>query len=110
MYSKTAFTCSGSPSSTVSSVTCGWPTGLIAQFADAVVEALRQQAVDHFLADLACETAAYDRLRDLAGPETGNLRVFPIVAGDVAEGLGYFFGGNVEHQFAGALRIQYRPC
>ena len=28
MYSKTAFTCSGLPSSRFSSVTCGWPTGV----------------------------------------------------------------------------------
>ena len=80
MYSKTALTCSGWPSSTVSSVTCGWPTGLDAQLAHSLVEALGQQAVDDFLANLGRIAAADDRLRHLAGTEAGNLGVLLIVA------------------------------
>ena len=87
MNSNTAFTCSGWPSSTVSSVTCGWPTGRTPSSRTALVEALRQQAVDHFLADLGGKAAPDHRLRHLAGAEAGNLGIFLIVARHAAERL-----------------------
>ncbi len=82
--------------------------GAHAQFADGLVEALGQQAVDDFLADLGGKAAADDRFRHFAGAEAGNLGVFAIVGRDFAVGLGDFFGGNVDHQFAGALGIENR--
>ena len=76
MNSKTAFTCSGCPSSTVSSVTCGWPTGLHAQLAHALVEALGQQAVDHFLANLGGKTPRITDSGTLPGRKPGIFAYF----------------------------------
>ena len=106
--SKTAFTCSGAPSSTVSSVTCGWPTGRTPSSCDRFVEALGEQAVDDFLADFGGKSAQNDGFRHLAGAEAGNLGVFPVVGGDVAPGLGDLFGRDVDDQLAGALGVQSR--
>ena len=79
-----------------------------AQVAHRLVEALRQQAVDDFLANLGGKAAANDRLRHLAGAEAGNLGIFAVVGGHAAVGLRDLVGGNVEHQFAGAFRVQNR--
>ena len=83
--------------------------GTDAQFADALVEALGQQAVDDFFADLSGKAAADHGLGHLAGAEAGKLGVLLVVAGHGAEGFRYLFRGNIQHQFAGAFRIQNRP-
>ena len=44
----------------------GLPNRTNAKFADAVAEAFRQQTVNNFFADLACEAAAYDCFGNLA--------------------------------------------
>ena len=83
--------------------------GLDAQIEDCLVEPLGQQAVDHFFADSVGKAAPNDRLRHLAGAEAGDFGVFPIVSGHRPIGLGDLFGGNVQHQLAGAVGIQNRP-
>ncbi len=109
MYSKTALTWSGWPSSTVSSVTCGWPTGLMPSPWTPVLKRCGKQAVDDFFANLGGIAAADDRLRHFAGTEAGNLGVFLIVANGLVEGLRDFVSRNVQHQFAGAFRIKTGP-
>ena len=84
------------------------PDGLDAEFEDRLVEALRQQAVNYFLANLRGITPHDDRLRHLARAEAGNLGILPVICGHIAKGFGDLFRGNVEHQFAGALRIESR--
>src|ERR1700733_12118596 len=84
------------------------PYGIYTQLAHALVETLRQQAVDDFLADLRGETPADDRLGNFAGTKPGNAGVLLIIPRHIAEGFRYVFGRNVEHQFAGAIRIQNR--
>ena len=108
MYSKTALTCRGCAVFHRQFGHLRLADGLDAQVAHCLVEALRQQAVDDFLADLAGKAAANHRLRHFAGAEAGNLCVFAVLAGDAAVGLRDLFGGNVEHQFAGALGVQNR--
>ncbi len=108
MYSKTAFTCSGCAVFDREFGHLGLAHGLDAQVAHSLVEALRQQGVDDFLANLARKAAANHRLRHLAGAETGNLGIFAVVGGDAAVGLRDLFGRNVQHQLAGALRVQDR--
>jgi hypothetical protein len=76
--------------------------------ADAFAEAVREQAVDYVFADFGGESAADDGLRHFAGAEAGKLGVFLIIANNVAEGFGHFLRGDIEHQFAGAIRIEYR--
>ena len=82
--------------------------GLHAQLAHALVEALGKQAVDHFFANLGRETAPDHRLGNLAGAKAGDLGVLLIIPHHSAEGLRDLFGRNVEHQLAGAIRIQNR--
>ena len=108
MYSKTALTWSGAPSSTRQLGHLRLADGLNAQLGDRLVEALGQQAVDHFLADLRGEAAPDHRLRHLAGAEAGNLGVFAVIAGDAAPSFGDFVGGNVDHNLTGAFGIQNR--
>ena len=79
------------------------------QIAHALIEALRQKLIDHFLANLAGESLPDNRFRNLARPEPRNARVLLIVARHRAECLGDVFGGNIEHQLARAIRIQHRP-
>ena len=83
--------------------------GLDAQVYDRLVEALRQQAVDHVLADAVGIAAPDDRFRHLAGAEAGDFGVFFVVAGHRPIGRGDLFGGNVQQQFAGAVRVKNRP-
>ena len=73
-----------------------------------LVEALGQQAVDDFLANLAGKTAANHRLRHFAGAEAGNLGIFAVLAGHAGVGLGDLVSGDIEHQLAGAFRIKNR--
>jgi hypothetical protein len=103
--SKTALTCSGCA---VLDGQLGHPRladQLDAQLEDRLVEALRQQAVDHVLADSLGIAAPDDRFRHLAGAETGYFGVFLIVSSHRLVGLGDLFGGDVQHQFAGAVRV-----
>ena len=79
-----------------------------AEFVDRLVEALRKQRVDHFLANLGREPAAHDVLRHLSGTEAGNLGVLAIFAGNVAPGLGHLVGGNIDDEFTSAVGIKNR--
>jgi hypothetical protein len=81
------------------------PHELHAQLGHSLVEPLRQQAVNHILADLGCITPLDHRFRHLAGAEAGNLGIFAVVAHHGEVGLCHFFRGNVQHQLTGALRI-----
>ena len=81
MNSKTAFTCSGAPSSTVSSVTCGCPTGLTPRSSTALLKRSGSRPSITSLRISRGKAAPDHRLRHLAGAEAGNLCVFAIVAG-----------------------------
>ena len=76
-----------------------------AQILHCLFEALGQQAVDYVLANLGRVAALHHRFRHPSGAETGNLCIFAVVANHAAVGLGNFFGGNVQHEFTGAIRI-----
>ena len=82
--------------------------GTNAQLVDALVEALRQKAVDHFLADFRPKAPPDHRFRHLAGAESGNLGLFTVSCGHFGPRAGHFFRGHVDHQLPGALGIQNR--
>ena len=80
--------------------------GTNVQVGDRFVEALREQAVDDFLANFSGEAAADDGFRHFAGAEAGNLGVLAVVGCDFAISRGDFIGGHVDDQFAGAFGIE----
>ncbi len=43
------------------------------------------------------------------GRKPGIFAIFAVFAGDVAPRLGDLIGRNVDHQFAGAVRVENRP-
>ncbi len=65
-----------------------------------------EQAVDDFLLNLFGEFAADHCLRNLAGAESGNLGILAEVGGHAAIGFGDLIGRNINHQLAGAFRIE----
>ncbi len=79
--------------------------GTNVQLVDTLVEAVGQQAVDHFLADLGGEAAADDGFRHLSGAEAGDFGVPAIVGGDFAESRGDFVGGDIDNEFTGAIGV-----
>ena len=79
-----------------------------AKLADGLAEALRQEAVDDFLANVGREATLDDRLGYFAGTEAGNLGMSLVIARDPAERFGYVFSRNVQDQLAGTVGIQDR--
>ena len=71
-----------------------------------LVELFGQNLIQHVFANLIGVLALDDAFRSFAGAETWDAGIFLIVPRDAAESLGYIFGGNVQHYFAGAVRIQ----
>jgi len=78
------------------------------QLVDRLVEALREQSVDDFLADFSGKAAADDVLWHLTWPEAGNFGVSAIAICDPAPSRGDLFGGDIDDQLARAIGVENR--
>ncbi len=79
------------------------------QLPDRLVELFGQQAVNHILPNLLAKPLLTTDSGTLPGAEARDLGVLAIIPNHGLEGLRNIFSGDIQHQFAGAFRIENRP-